>query len=68
LSIIANRLKPINKRIVGFYRRLDRNVVRRSETNALQELAPKVVHGIGLCEIDRLCAFIWDNVEDTSFA
>src|SRR5262245_42084686 len=65
LSIIANRLKPMNKCIVGFYRRLDRNVVRRSEPNALQELASKILHGIGLCKIDRLCAFVWHNVEDT---
>jgi len=49
LSIITNRLKPLNKRIVGFYRRLDRNIVGRSEANALATLtAPAPRHGRGV--------------------
>src|SRR5262249_17230576 len=68
LSAITNRLKLRNERVVRFDRLLNQIIRRLTNADGLHQLATDVLHGSSLFEIDRLCAFIWSNVEDTSFA
>src|SRR5262245_5059396 len=68
MGSITNRLEPRNECVVRLYRSLNAIIVGLAKTNALHQLPADVLHGSSLFEIDRLCAFIWDNVEDTSFA
>jgi hypothetical protein len=44
VRFVANFLKPRNKGIVRFNRRRNRQVVRRSKADALQQFASNVLH------------------------